>query len=132
VGQSHKGHGEWKKTPRFRSVTLSSTNRTKRGDLGRQPGHGATPPPGFAVNEALLPLGLLTLGLLTANLLPSASTLMAAATGPLWSRLTCRNRALNVPGCFTQIARYVQVHIHEAYVAIWQSTHEQLDHLLSG
>jgi hypothetical protein len=49
---------------------------------------------------------------------------MAAATGQLWSRLTFRNRALQVPGRFTRSARYVQVHIPEAYVAIWQSIHE--------
>lgn len=79
------------------------------------------------MNEALL-----LLGLLTANLLHTARTLMAAATGQLWSRLTFQNRALKVPGRFTRSARYVQVRIHEAYVAIWQSIQEQLDCLALG
>jgi hypothetical protein len=53
--------------------------------------------------------------------LHTASTLIVAATGQLWSRLTFRHKACNVPGHFSRNARYVQVHIHEAYAAIRQS-----------
>jgi hypothetical protein len=123
-GTAEKDYGEWKNTLQ---VALSSTNRMKRGYLGRQPKTRSDPVDSFAVNEALL-----LLGLLTANLLHTARTLMAAATGQLWSRLTFRNRALKVPGRFTRNARYVQVHIHEAYAAIWQSIHQQLDRLALG
>jgi hypothetical protein len=123
-GTAEKDYGEWKNTLQ---VALSSTNRPKRGYLGSQPKTRSNPVNSFAVNEALL-----LLGLLTANLLHTARTLMAAATGQFWSRLTFRNRALKVPARFTRSARYVQVHIHEAYVAIWKSVHEQLDRLALG
>jgi hypothetical protein len=71
--QNHKDYGAWQNTPRFRSVTLSPTNRLKRGDLGRQPKTRSGPAPDFAANE-----GLLLLGLRTANLLHTARTRMAA------------------------------------------------------
>jgi hypothetical protein len=64
-------------------VALSSTNRMKRGDLGRQPKKRSNPDPSFAENEALL-----LLDLHTASLPHTARTLMAAATGQLWSCLT--------------------------------------------
>jgi hypothetical protein len=43
-----------------------------------------------------------------------------------------RNRALKVSERFTRSARYAQFLIYEAYVAIWQSIHEQLDRLALG
>jgi hypothetical protein len=123
-GTAEKDYGEWKKSLQ---VAMSSTNRTKRGYLGKKPKTRSDPVNSFAVNEALL-----LLSLLTANLLHAARQLMVDATGQLWSRLTFRNRALKVPGRFTRTARYVQVHIHEAYVAIWKWVYEQLDRLARG
>jgi hypothetical protein len=62
--------------------------------------------------------------LTAANLLHTARTLMAVATGQLWSRLTFGNQALKVAGRLTRSARYVRVHFHEAYAVISQSIHE--------
>jgi hypothetical protein len=58
---------------------------------------------------------------------------MAFATGQLWSRLAFSGTGHSKsPDASPRTAHDAQVHIHEAYVGIWQSTREQLDRLALG